>query len=287
MSRTNRSEIKSRLPRITTNQPSFRLVGHGTSDVGCRREVNEDSYLILPKNNLWIVADGMGGHAGGQYASTMTVETVGKALLRRLLDAENARRDVGTPIKMAQLISETIRETCAAVYDRAVVRPELRGMGSTVTAMLAYDDMAWFGHVGDSRAYLLRDGKIHQITEDHSLVQEQVSAGLITPEQAKHSMIRNIITRSIGFERDVRVDVAAVPMKRGDQFVLCSDGLTGHVEDEEIYDIVQQNPRKNVASRLIDLANSRGGEDNSTVILTTVISKRNKSRGHKRRNRPG
>jgi len=270
-----------------TNQPSFRLVGHGLSDVGCRREVNEDSYLILPKNNLWIVADGMGGHAGGQYASTMTVETVGKALLRRLLEAEGTRRDGGSSIKMAELISETIRETCAAVYDRAVLRPELRGMGSTVTAMLAYDDMAWFGHVGDSRAYLLRAGQIHQITEDHSLVQEQVSAGLITPEQAKHSMIRNIITRSIGFERDVRVDVAAVPMKRGDQFLLCSDGLTGHVEDGEIYEIVREHPRKNVSSRLIELANSRGGEDNSTVILTTVISKRNKSRGHKRRNRPG
>jgi protein phosphatase len=260
-------------------------VGHGLSDVGRRREVNEDSYLILPKNHLWIVADGMGGHAGGQYASTMTVEMIGRILLKRLVDAESESREAGTPIEMGRILNETIREVCAAVYDRAVLMPELRGMGSTVTAMLAYGDMAWFGHVGDSRAYLIRDGQIHQVTEDHSLVQEQVAAGLITPEQAKHSMIRNIITRSIGFERDVRVDTAAVPLKRGDQFLLCSDGLTGHVEDDEILEIVTETPRRSVASRLIDRANALGGEDNSTVILSTVVSKRGKSRGNRRRKR--
>ena len=268
-----------------TTQPAYRLVGHGLSDVGCRREVNEDSYLILPKNNLWIVADGMGGHAGGQVASTMTVETIGRRLLKSLVEAEVRHRDGHSALNMGRLLTQTIKATCAAVYDRAVVNPGLRGMGSTVTMMLAHGDMAWFGHVGDSRAYLIRDGRIHQLTEDHSLVQEQVAAGLITPEQAKHSMIRNIITRSIGFERDVRVDVAAMPLKRGDQFLLCSDGLTGHVEDDEILEIVMSTPRKNVASTLVELANSRGGEDNSTVILTTVVSKTRRNRGSRRRNR--
>ena len=283
MTRTNRSEIKKRIPRVTTAQPGFRLVGHGLSDVGCRREVNEDSYLILPKNHLWIVADGMGGHAGGQYASTLTVESIARSILKRLAEAEAAARESQTPFQMTELIDVTIRETCAAVYDRAIVMPELRGMGSTVTAMLAYGEMAWIGHVGDSRAYLIRDGQIHQITEDHSLVQEQVAAGLITAEQAKHSMIRNIITRSIGFERDVRVDTAAIPMKRGDQFILCSDGLTGHVEDHEILEIVSETPRANAPARLIELANQRGGEDNSTVVLAAVLSTRNTTRGNRRR----
>ena len=213
MSRTNRSEIKPRIPRVNTAQPDFRVVGHGVSDVGCRREVNEDSYLIVPKNNLWIVADGMGGHAGGQFASTLTVEVVSRSLLRRIDEAEAAHKELGEPVRVRSIMEETIKEACSTVYDTAAQRPELRGMGSTVIAMFVYGDTAWFGHVGDSRAYLVRDGQIHQITEDHSLVQEQVSAGLITAEQAKHSMIRNIITRSIGFERDVRVDTAAIPLK--------------------------------------------------------------------------
>jgi protein phosphatase len=225
----------------------------------------------------------MGGHAGGQYASTLTVENIARSVLKRIVDAEVSARESQVPVQMTELIDVTIRETCAAVYDRAMVMPELRGMGSTVTAMMAYGEMAWIGHVGDSRAYLIRDGNIHQITEDHSLVQEQVAAGLITAEQAKHSMIRNIITRSIGFERDVRVDTAAVPLKRGDQFVLCSDGLTGHVEDHEILDIVSTHSRANAPTRLIDLANQRGGEDNSTVVLASVLSRRNTTRGNKRR----
>ena len=283
MSRTNRSEIRPRIPKVNTQQPDFRVVGHGASDVGCRREVNEDSYLILPKNNIWIVADGMGGHAGGQVASTLTVEMVARSLLRRIGEAEELQRNEGQAIDMAAILTAAIKESCAAVFDSALHQPHLRGMGSTVTAMAIVGSVAWFGHVGDSRAYLIREGEIHQITEDHTWVQEQVSAGLITEEQARNSMIRNIITRSIGFERDVRVDVGAVPLKRNDQFLLCSDGLTGHVEDREILEYVDENNRRSVPDQLIDLANSRGGEDNTTVILTTVVSRRGHGRSGKRR----
>jgi PPM family protein phosphatase len=283
MSRTNRSEIRTRIPRIATQQPDFRVVGHGASDVGRRREVNEDSYLILPKNHIWVVADGMGGHAGGQVASTLTVEMVARSLIRRLSEAEEVYRTDETAADMPALITAAIKESCAAVFDSALHQPHLRGMGSTVTAMLVTGSVAWFGHVGDSRAYLVRDGKIHQVTEDHTWVQEQVSAGLITEEQARNSMIRNIITRSIGFERDVRVDVGAVPLVRGDQFLLCSDGLTGHVEDDELLEMIELNHRRSVPAQLIDLANSRGGEDNTTVILTTVVSRRGHGRSSKRR----
>lgn len=282
MSNTNRRELKRRMPDSPLRQPDFKVTGHGHTDVGMRREVNEDSYMILPSQNVWIVADGMGGHAGGQYASTITVDTVARALVRRLAHAEQKAGPEGG-INVAGIMEEAVREACAAVFDTARERPELTGMGSTVTAMLVYGDKAWFGHVGDSRAYLIRDRVIHQVTEDHSLVQEQVAAGLITAEQAKVSVMRNIITRSIGFERDVKVDVGAVPLKRGDQFVLCSDGLTGHVEDDEILQIVDSEDRRRAPATLIRLANERGGEDNSTVVLTTVIGRRGRDRNKQRR----
>lgn len=282
MSRTNRRELNKRLPDVETAAPAWRVVGHGATDVGRRREVNEDSFLIMPDNHIWIVADGMGGHAGGQVASTLTIETVGAALARRLAEAEaKTKAGGGQRVNVSLVMEEAVREACNTVFDTAREHPELTGMGSTVTVMLIYGDVAWFGHVGDSRAYLVRDGEIHQVTEDHSLVQEHVAAGLITPEQARVSVIRNIITRSIGFERDVKVDVGAVPVERGDQFLLCSDGLTGHVEDHELLEIITDNARRSVPGILIDLANSRGGEDNCTVVLTTVIGRRGKRSGRK------
>ena len=243
----------------------------------------EDSFLILPKNSIWIVGDGMGGHAGGQVASTITVETVARALLRRLPLAEEEARKKKSTVDIAQVLEASVKEACAAVFDMARRQPELTGMGSTVTAMMVYGGNAWFGHVGDSRAYLVRDGEISQVTEDHSLVQEQVAAGLITPEQAKSSLIRNIITRSIGFEREVEVDTAAVPLQRGDKFLLCSDGLTGHLDDDEILDIMETLNRRTVPDHLIDVANSRGGEDNTTVVMTEVIGRRGRQRDKRRR----
>lgn len=281
MTKTNRRELRKRTPSLATRTPDFSVTGHGATDVGMRREVNEDSFMMLPDNHIWIVADGMGGHAGGQFASTITVDIVGRALVRRIGEAERAAGPKGK-INVAEIMDAAVREACATVFDTARAQPELAGMGSTVTAMLVYEDKAWFGHVGDSRAYLVRNGRITQVTEDHSLVQEQVAAGLITAEQAKVSVMRNIITRSIGYEREVKVDVGAVPLQRGDQFVLCSDGLTGHVEDDEILHIVSIEERRRAPLRLIRLANERGGEDNSTVVLTSVLGRRGRDRNRRR-----
>ncbi|MBU0550876.1 Stp1/IreP family PP2C-type Ser/Thr phosphatase [Myxococcota bacterium] len=266
MSKTNRSELRGRLPRLQTRKPAFKIIDVGATDVGLRREANEDSFLMIPKNSFWIVADGMGGHAGGQVASRITVETIGQNLVRRLHQAEQggARPDV------ALLLEETIQGACARVFDTARRQPALMGMGSTVTSLLIYGDVAWIGHVGDSRAYLIRDGRIHQITEDHSLVQEQVSAGLITPEQARISPMRNIITRSIGFEREVEVSVSAVPLASGDRFILCSDGLTGHLKDDDLLRLVEDVAIRQVPERLVQRANDLGGEDNTTVVALEV-----------------
>jgi len=285
--KTNRRELRGRLPRVQTALPDFRVTGHGATDIGMRREANEDSFLMMPRNGLWIVADGMGGHAGGQVASKLTVEATGVSLVRALAEAEQQSAANGGRINPAQLLTEAVKHACANVFDTARERPELTGMGSTVTTMFVYGSIAWIGHVGDSRAYLVREGEIHQVTEDHSLVQEQVTAGLITPEQARVSVMRNIITRSIGFERDVNVDTGAVPLQRGDQFVLCSDGLTGHVEDYEILDLLLRNDRRRVPRILIDLANARGGDDNCTVVVTTVLGTRGRQREKRRRRRQG
>lgn len=274
MNKTNRGELRGRLPKVRTRAPDFDLTAHGDTDVGLRREANEDSFLLVPKNALWIVADGMGGHAGGQEASKITVQTCGAAVARRLAEAEAEAAKTKGMVNVALVLDAAVREACAQVFDTARDRPELTGMGSTVTLMLVYGSFAWFGHVGDSRAYLVRDGKIQQVTEDHSLVQEQVTAGLITPEQARVSVMRNIITRSIGFERDVKVDVAAVPLQRGDVFVLCSDGLTGHVEDPEILSVVEAVKPRAIARTLIEMANDGGGEDNSTVVVVRADRKR-------------
>ncbi len=286
MSNTNRREIKGRLPQVRTAAPSFRVSAIGHTDVGRRREANEDSYLLMPRNNLFIVADGMGGHAGGQEASTRTVEGAATAILRRLVEAEALNRQSDAAVPVADLLQAAIRQACAGVYDAARRNVHLSNMGSTVTLMLAYGDHVHLGHVGDSRAYLVRDGRVFQVTEDHSLVQEQVSQGIITPEQAKVSMMRNIITRSIGYERDVKVDTAAVPVRRGDVFLLCSDGLTGHVEDPEILKAVQDHPLHQVPRVLIDLANRRGGDDNTTVVVAQVEGGRGKQRGKRRRRSP-
>ena len=274
MSRTNRRDIKASLPRLRTALPSFRLVGHGATDVGLRREANEDSFLMLAKNHVWVVADGMGGHAGGQVASSLTIEHIGRNVVRSTHDAENAQRQGKTTVVPEVILEQSIRNACSTVFDTARAQPELSGMGSTVTVMWAYGEDAYCGQVGDSRAYLYRNSRLSQITEDHSLVQEQLSAGLITEEQAKFSMVRNIITRSIGFESDVEVDLFKVPLQVGDHFLLCSDGLTGLVEDHEIQDIITTTQRRKVPTTLIDLANSRGGDDNTSVVFVSVIGGR-------------
>lgn len=283
MIKTNRSELLGRLPKLQTTLPDFRVTGIGHTDVGMRREANEDSFLLLPRSSVWIVADGMGGHAGGQEASRLTVQITGSSMIRRLAEAERKARTTGETINVPDVVGHAVRDACAAVFDTARRRPELTGMGSTITSMLIYGSVAYFGHVGDSRAYLIRDERIHQVTEDHSLVQEQVAAGLITPEQAKVSVMRNIITRSIGFERDVKVDTGAVPLKVGDRFLLCSDGLTGHVDDDELLAMVLKHDRRQVCQALVKLANSRGGEDNSTVVIATVAGTRGRQRNKHRR----
>lgn len=242
------------------------------SDVGIKRSHNEDSYLVNPELGLFVVADGMGGHAGGETASRVAVSTIAQEILQWREKRPDAFQNPSSleESPLAEAVRDALEAACGAVFHAARANPGLEGMGTTSTGILVQQGCVFAGHVGDSRFYMVRDGAIQQITEDHSLVQEQVRAGVLTPEQAKSSRFKNIITRSIGFEEEVLVDVMGVELREGDQLLLCSDGLSNLVEDYEMRETLRTSALEDVPQKLIDLANARGGDDNITVIVVQI-----------------
>ena len=242
----------------------MRLINYALTDVGRKREHNEDSFLCAADLGLFAVADGMGGHQAGERASRMAVERLKDALV--LPEKEAARDEVLATLRRAMV------HAGAAIFDAAQSDPDLSGMGTTLTAMLFHGGRAFVTHVGDSRAYLYRDGKAQQLTDDHSWVQEQVRAGLLTEHEARESRFRHIITRSVGFEREVQVDGEIWPVQAGDCYVLCSDGLSNHLEEGDLSRVLSASFYRDVPQRLVDLANDRGGDDNITVVLIHVAN---------------
>ncbi len=242
------------------------------TDVGMKRTHNEDSFLVNAELGLFVVADGMGGHAGGETASRVAVTTIEQEMLQAWEKDPEVFAHPGeleeTPL--ADLMRDSLEAACAAVYHTARANPALDGMGTTSVTLLCREGLAVAGHVGDSRLYMIRGDHIQQISEDHSLVHEQVKAGLLTEEQAKQSRLKNIITRSIGYEEDVLVDVFGVRLEAGDLLLLCTDGLSNLVTDEEVKSVFETLPLAAVPQKLIDLANAGGGDDNITVVVVQV-----------------
>jgi serine/threonine protein phosphatase PrpC len=236
----------------------------GNTDVGVVRSGNEDNFLLDCAQGLFIVADGMGGHAAGEVASEMAVGIIAEELgsLRGLSDAEAAAR-----------MRSAIRKANAAIFDRTLAEHDKRGMGTTTTVMVLFSRRFMIGQVGDSRAYLLRGGEFLQLTKDHSYVQEQVDAGLLTPEQARTHPYSNVITRCVGANEDVAPDIYFGNLEEKDVVLLASDGLTGMLEDEQLAGIMaaEDNPESCV-NRMIADANRRGGLDNITAIVVRVDS---------------
>ena len=228
----------------------------GLTDPGRRRRQNEDAFVCEPP--LFAIADGMGGAQAGELASRLAAASVG----RSEPDGRSGRERVVSLIENAN----------RSVYERAAEDESVSGMGTTMTVALAEGDRVWIGHVGDSRAYLVREARLEQITEDHSLVAELVRSGRLAPDEAGNHPHRSVITRALGTEADVAVDVLAVPTQPHDVFVLCSDGLTTMVDDERLLAIVEQHrPDLDAAARaLVDEANATGGEDNITVVLFEI-----------------
>lgn len=251
--------------------PTLRTEARGITDVGQRRDHNEDAFLVEEALGLYVVADGMGGHAGGGTASRLAVETI-RNTVAHAREQEPDRFAAGgeDETRVPDLLQHAVEEACAVIYRTAQGDPELAGMGTTVTAALLDGRTAFVAHVGDSRCYLLREGRIYQVSEDHSLVNEQLKAGAISAEEAKNSRFKNIITRSVGFEQQVQVDLMGLELEAGDSVVLCCDGLSNLVDDPEILHIVEESPLDVAPGRLVALANDRGGDDNITVVVIKV-----------------
>jgi protein phosphatase len=233
----------------------MKLAVGARTDVGRGRPANEDNYLAPPDGRLFAVADGMGGHRAGEVASATAIDALQAAFAR------------GAPL------DEAVGEANAAVFEKASANLDMRGMGTTLTAAALLDrDVLLLGHVGDSRAYLWRDGDVIQITEDHSLVEQLVREGRLRPEEAAVHPQKAIITRALGIDPEVEVDTYPVKLRPGDRVLLCSDGLTNMVADSAIAGVLrrQRDPQL-AAETLVDLANEAGGDDNITVVVIDAV----------------
>ncbi|NCN95335.1 MAG: Stp1/IreP family PP2C-type Ser/Thr phosphatase [Bdellovibrionales bacterium] len=232
---------------------------YAETDVGLKREINQDSILVDPELNLFVVADGMGGHKGGEVASGIAIETVREVFLQHADSGKMLPQD---------LVELAYREACQRIHRASTVEsPELMGMGTTMVLLWAYRGKVFIGNVGDSRAYLYRGkGLLWQITEDHSLINEQVRAGAISEEEAPNVIGRNVITRSVGFEKIVKVDLFQRDLRMDEKFILCSDGLSSLVSSDKIAKIVEDPSPQRVVERCIKEAKEAGGDDNISVI---------------------
>lgn len=229
------------------------------TDVGLKREINQDAILVDHDLSLYIVADGMGGHKGGEVASALAIEAAQEVLSRRVSDSKLSPRKV---------LAEVYRQASSRIHHKATFEsPELMGMGTTMVLCWGHKGRIYIGNVGDSRAYLFREGQLWQLTEDHSLINEQVRAGVISEEEAPHVFARNVITRSVGFEKDVLVDVLERDPQPHELYLLCSDGLSGLVKPERLEEIMRTVPKEEVVSECVKEAKLAGGDDNISVIV--------------------
>ena len=242
--------------------------GWSATDVGLKRDHNEDAYLCNDALGLYAVADGMGGHLGGERASRMAVDVIEKEMAERLAPAAAAANPGAVSVAMREATTEASR----AIYEIAQSTPDLSGMGTTLTGLCFHGQSLTLCHVGDSRAYLLRDGRARQLTEDHSWIQEQVRAGLLSPGDAMVSRFRNIITRSVGFEPIVAPDIFTMPVEAGDCFLICSDGLSNYFSVDEIGRILGSQFYSEAGRALVETANERGGDDNITCVIVYVAN---------------
>ena len=241
------------------------------TDVGKKRPHNEDSFYADDKLGLYVVADGVGGHAKGEVASQEAVEQIyGWVKAESAQVAEFVASPTDDRLSMLRrLLESAVQQACYMVYGMAEQDPEQRGMSTTISSLLLAGNVGIIGQVGDSRIYRMRAGEVQQLTEDHTLLNYKLKHGLLTPEQAARAPGKNVITRAVGHKDYVEVDTNLVDAFPGDRFLLCSDGLHGYLRQGELDGIVGHEPKAAV-DKLIDLANARGGRDNITVVLVLV-----------------
>jgi serine/threonine protein phosphatase PrpC len=235
--------------------PSFKWLSASVTNVGNVRKINEDSVLDLPSRGLWVVADGMGGHAAGDVASQMIVET-----LRQVPSVDKLSDFVN-------VVEDHLMEANRKLFEMSISGPEQRVIGSTAAALLAFGNHCLCAWVGDSRVYRLRDGEFQQVTRDHSEVEEMLEQGLITLEDAVDHPSGNVITRAVGGARTLFVDLELLELQKGDRFLVCSDGLYKELSEDEMQDCLASGNCKQVSQNLVDMALARECADNVTVVV--------------------
>ncbi|WP_412462644.1 Stp1/IreP family PP2C-type Ser/Thr phosphatase [Halobacteriovorax sp. RT-2-6] len=246
------------------------IICAGVSDIGRKRETNQDSIYVGNSSKLYIVADGMGGHSGGELASTMAI----KYIAEKVKELKAASTDI------SEVLKDSVHFANEKIKNYADEEPSLKGMGTTVVGILFGKDKASIANVGDSRAYVITQGQIFQLTKDHSVIQEKINFGIYTRDQAANDPNKNYLSRTVGFESGIEVDLYDYKPSKGDIFLLCSDGLHGKLSDEDILFIINDMIKKNdelshqlihdCAQTLVRQANEHGGQDNISVILAVV-----------------
>lgn len=233
----------------------------GKTDPGMVRDNNEDSIMVRPDLGLAVLADGMGGHQAGEVASAMAIDLVKQFF-------ENASQRSGE-LNYSDIVSDSIMLANSAIFELSKTKPDCAGMGSTVVVTYFDGEKVFVGHVGDSRLYRFRGNELHQVTEDHSLVQELVSRGLLSKEEAIESTNKNLVTRALGIEESVEIDVASENWEEGDLYLICSDGLNDVLRDDAISEILEANINdlEKALETLIETVNANGGPDNVSIIL--------------------
>jgi PPM family protein phosphatase len=253
----------------------MRIKSAGLTDIGMKRARNEDNLFLYEDETLYLVADGMGGHEAGEVASDMAVKTVADYFSRTKDDD-----DVTWPFKLDKArrfdenrITTGIKLANLRITEAALQNPRQKSMGTTVVGLFFRKDIVYIAHVGDSRIYRIRDGEIEQMTEDHSLLNDYIKMGKLTPEEIENFPHKNVIVRALGMKETVQVDVRAEKIRTGDVYLLCSDGLSGMISDDDMLRIVIENPDdlQGACTKMINLANQNGGNDNITAVLTKVV----------------
>jgi len=241
---------------------------------GRTREQNEDNFLVDKKLNLFIVADGMGGHAAGEVASSTAVREVRRVLAdhRAVIEDFGANESAEGRQALLKLISDAIRHACARIFELGQASAERRGMGTTLCLLMVSGRRGFLGHVGDSRIYMLRAGKVEQLTEDHSLVNEMIRRGRLKPGDVFDSPYKNALTRAVGVYETVEVDTFDFDILPGDNFLLCSDGLSCYLDDEVTRRFLSHETVKEIPDRFIEFANESGGKDNITSVVVRVVT---------------
>lgn len=259
----------------------MKLIAAGLTNVGMKRPHNEDNHLVLPEENLFLVADGMGGHQAGEVASQMAVDTIAEFFQRTAHDDDVTwpfKEEQGLKYEENRLVT-SIKHANRRIFETARVDAKKNGMGTTVVSALFTNNGAYVGHCGDSRCYRWRDGELELLTEDHSLLNDHLKNHKMTPEEIANFPYKNVIVRALGMKESILVDISRLELLPKDIYLLCSDGLSGMVSDEQMQKMItdfiddpdRENDMKGLCQILIDAANANGGADNVTCIIIKIL----------------